>query len=288
MSLRSVVLAIAAAVHVLPAQPTADNSQVVVTPITSTVFQNTRSLRVYLPAGYASDQTARRYPVMYFNDGFAVFAPRSWNAPRTLDSLIANRIIPPMIVVGIDNAASIPGVQNPVQARTNEFLPYPDSTEPNLPDPQGLRYPEFIVNEVMPLIERSFRVLTGAEHTGIAGSSYGALAALITVTRHPGRFSALILESAPLFLFKQRLITESQKFTNWPAAVYVGVGTGESDDPAVLRLASDNLLERFTNIVRAQSPSSRVKYFVVDGATHSSAAWGARLPVAMTFLYGGR
>ena len=99
-----------------------DSSQIIELSLASRIFGNTRSIRVYLPQGYSPGDSGRRYPAFYFNDGFAVFSARSWNAARTLDSLIRARLIPPLIVVGIDNAASISGFANPARARANEFL----------------------------------------------------------------------------------------------------------------------------------------------------------------------
>jgi enterochelin esterase-like enzyme len=266
----------------------ADSSRVVVLSLASEAFHNTRAVRVYLPAGYDSGPNReRRYPVLYLNDGFAVFSARGWNAPGVLDSLIASRRIPPMIVVGIDNAASIPGAGNPGRDRANEFLPYPDSTEPDLAAPQGAKYPGFVVHEVMPLISRTFRILGGPENTGIGGSSYGGIAALVTVLRQPGTFGSLLLESTPLFLFHEHLLADCRTLRTWPRAIDVGVGTRETDDERV-SAAGIGALQRFVALARERSPGTRVHLDVVEGATHTSAAWRARLPAALTFLFGAR
>src|ERR1700730_16056249 len=138
----------------------ADSSRVVVLSLASETFHNTPAIRVYLPSGYdGGANREQRYPVFYLNDGFSVFNVRGWNVSGALDSLIATGRIPPMIVVGIDTAASMAASTNPGRDRANEFLPYPDSTEPDLPAPQGLKYPAFVVNDVMPLISRTFRTL---------------------------------------------------------------------------------------------------------------------------------
>src|SRR3712207_977266 len=137
----------------------------------------------------------------------------------------------------------------------------------------------------MPLVARDFRTLDGPANTGIAGASYGAVAALVTVLRRPGVFGTLLLESAPLFLFGGRLVEEAQRATSWPGAVYVGVGSRETEDARVLALGED-ALKRFVSAVRARSPATRVHFTIVEGATHTSRAWGARLPAALAFLYG--
>ncbi|HVT39294.1 MAG TPA: alpha/beta hydrolase-fold protein [Gemmatimonadaceae bacterium] len=265
-----------------------DSSRVVVLTLDSDTFHNTRAVRVYLPAGYDSERSReRRYPVFYLNDGFSVFSARGWNAPGILDSLMAARSIPPMIVVGIDNAASITGARNPARDRANEFLPWPDSTEPDLSAPRGLKYPAFVVHEVMPLISRRFRTLSGPENTGIGGSSYGGIAALVTVLGEPRTFGTLLLESTPLFLFHERLIAESRTLRTWPRAIAVGVGTRETDDER-LNAVGTSALQRFVALARERSPGSRVDLAVVEGAAHNAAAWRARLPGALTFLFGAR
>ena len=207
----------------------ADSARVAVVSLASSVFGNTRALRVYLPPGYHDGRySQRRYPVLYMNDGFALF--RASRAAAIADSLIRAGELPPLIIVGIDNAASIPGVENPGAARANEYLPYPDRTEPDLPAPQGARYPGFLFGEVIPLIEARFRVSRDPRERGLGGSSYGAIAALYTMIQQPGEFGMLLLESPPLFLFDGRLLRESASLRDHSAIVYLGVGTAETPD----------------------------------------------------------
>ncbi|HVT19126.1 MAG TPA: alpha/beta hydrolase-fold protein [Thermoanaerobaculia bacterium] len=259
-------------------------SRIVVLALTSRVFGNTRSIRVYLPPDYFSAASSRRrYPVFYFNDGFAVFSARLWNAPSIADSLIASGRVAPAILVGIDNAASIPGVTSPERARADEYLPYPDPSEPDLPHPHGEMYPGFVVDEVMPLVASTFRTQTGAANTGIGGASYGGIAALTAVLRKPGVFGALLLESTPLFLFDERLLADSRKLAAWPKTVYIGLGTREADDPA-LNERGKRTIDAFAAIVRRRSPVTLLQLNVVEGATHGSSAWRARLPAALAFV----
>lgn len=249
---------------------------------TSAVFRNTRSLRVYVPAGYDQEPT-RRYPVLYMNDGQSVFASRGWNLPDALDALIAAHRVPPMIVVGIDNAATIPGASSGAADRANEFLPYPDTLEPDAPDPQGLRYPDFLADEVLPFVATRYRVDPSPGSTGIGGSSYGGVAAVVAVVRRPGRFGRLLLESTPLFLFDERLTAEARQLSAWPEAVYVGIGTRETTDMAILT-RGEAALDAF--VALARSTAARVLFNVVADATHTAQAWRARLPTALEFLYG--
>lgn len=250
-------------------------------PLTSGVFRNTRDIRVYLPPGY--DSAAARsvtYPILYLNDGFAVFAQRAWDAPRALDELIRAGTVPPMILIGIDNAASIDGAKTPLLDRASEYLPYPDAYEPDLPSPRGQDYPRFLFEEVMPLVERTFRV--DRDRVSLGGSSYGGIAALYSAIVAPRRISGLLLESTPFFMFNERLTREAAA-ARWPAVVYVGIGTKETDDTQVLAkgaLAMDHFVSA------AKAAGARVVVNRVEGASHNSAAWKARFPAALVALSG--
>src|SRR5437764_2216840 len=77
----------------------------------SSIFRNTRFLRVWLPPGYNDVENAERhYPVFYLNDGqnlfdrSIAFAGVEWGVDETADQLIRENVVPPMILVGIDNA----------------------------------------------------------------------------------------------------------------------------------------------------------------------------------------
>lgn len=250
--------------------------------LTSAIFGNTRTLRVILPPDYNNPENLQqRYAVLYFNDGFAVFKPTGWNAPQTISRQMRERAIPPVIVVGIDNAATIKN--GTVADRTNEFLPYPDKSEPLAPNPRGKLYPEFLVKEVMPRINQKYRTRTGAANTGIAGASYGGVAALYTVMNQPNVFGQLLLESTPLFLSDHKLVEQAKTFKQWPHRVYIGIGTKETDDEELNRTAEPAMKE-LQSIIQKNSPQARTMLVVEVGASHTSATWGKRLAVALEFL----
>ena len=112
----------------------------------SRIFRNTRTLRVWLPAEY-DGWGETRYPVLYLNDGqnlfdaATAFAGVAWQAGETAQRLIAEKKIPPLIIVGIDNTGP---------NRLREYIPY-RASDPRVIGPQGKRYPEFLQREVMPL-----------------------------------------------------------------------------------------------------------------------------------------
>jgi predicted alpha/beta superfamily hydrolase len=251
--------------------------------LASKVFGNRRTIRVHLPPGYeATTNRDRRYPVLYLNDGFAVFKATAWNAPQTVSRLIADKSIESLILIGIDNGACADGGTE--DQRTIEYLPYPDKKyEPTILAPRGQEYPRFLITEVMPEVTKRYRVRPGAESCGIGGASYGGLAALYTVLHNPDVFGRLLLESTPLFMGNNGVLSDSARSHRWPARVYIGIGTKETKDETLNR---SPFMEGLRSTVVRESPRSRVKLLVAQGASHNSAAWRARLPEALKFLWG--
>jgi predicted alpha/beta superfamily hydrolase len=258
----------------------------------SRVFGNTRMLRVLVPDGYdAPEHAERRYPVLYLNDGqnlfdsaTSVFNPMEWRVDETVRALVRTGEIPPLIVVGIDNAGR--------RGRFREYFPYVDEyLRPPEPDPQGKQYPAFLVDEVLPFVETRYRTLRDAPNRGLGGSSAGALAAMYTVIARPGVFGRLLVESPSIYVDDARILREAAGVASWPGRVYLGAGTNESGrpdcDPSAKgepELVRD--VRRFERLLgQAGVDPARIRVVVVPCAVHDEAAWAARLPGALTFLF---
>jgi predicted alpha/beta superfamily hydrolase len=147
----------------------------------------------------------------------------------------------------------------------------------------GKDYPRFLLSEVMPAVPSRYRVKSGGSNWGIGGASYGGLAALYTVLHNPGVFGRLVLESTPLFMADNAILKDAAQTHQWPDRVYMGIGTKESDDEA---LNTSPNMQRLQAMILKESPNTKIKLFVVPGATHNSKAWRQRLPEALKVLWG--
>src|SRR5580693_1086683 len=249
----------------------------VLEPLASRVFGNTRMLRVWLPPGYESENHAKRYPVLYLNDGqnlfdacTSIFSSDEWQADETATALIQSGKIPPLIIVGIDNAGK--------RDRPKEYLPFPDDTlKPPVLGVRGKDYPKFLLDEAMPFINREYRTDPDPAKTGLGGSSYGAGIALYTVMRHPGRFGKLLLESPSLYAHDNYLLREADRFARWPDKLFSGVGSINEPVDDVHRLR-DTLRRQGLGI-------QRLSVVEQPGAAHNEEAWAQRFPRALQFLY---
>jgi predicted alpha/beta superfamily hydrolase len=258
---------------------------------TSRVFGNTRTLRVLVPPSYDSptDRT-RVYPVLYLNDGqnlfdaaTSTFTGLEWRVDETVRDLLAAGRIPELIVVGIDHAGR--------HARFHEYFPYLDRyLQPPDPDPQGARYPAFLVDEVLPFIEGKYRVARNPAQRGIGGSSAGALAAMYAVVKRPGVFERLLVESPSIYVDEARILREAAGVTSWPERIHLGAGTNEngpaSCDPAAPDPEVVTDLRRFDALLATSGVPPAARHLSITRCgRHDEGAWAARLPDALAFLY---
>jgi predicted alpha/beta superfamily hydrolase len=249
----------------------------------SRIFQNTRFLRVWLPPGYDDPANRnRRYPALYLNDGQNLFEAAisftgvEWQVDETSDRLIREGVVPPMIIVGIDNGG---------KDRHREYMPY-RSLQPMRLRVPGSRYADFLIREVMPFIDRDYRAAPGAQNTGLGGSSLGALIALYTAASRPNVIGRLLLESPSLWASNRQIIRQSRKIKRWPERIFLATGTAEAGRKDKDQSMVDDVRELAAILRRAGLDDQRLKLVVDEGALHHESAWAKRFPAALTFLFG--
>ena len=257
-------------------------------PINSKILHNTRNLRVWLPANYfAPVNRNKHYPVLYMQDGQNLFdeataVNHEWKFDETVQFLTGSMRIHPMIVVGVDSAS------DPHQ-RAIEYLPYPDSLNPHSPGPEELRgkeFSDFVVKEVMPLVQKKYRVAFGQANTGIGGSSYGGTVSLYIALHYPTLFGKALIESPILEVGNGKLMRDAEAAKIFPLKTYIAVGTDEGGDAEISsKLVQD--VQELEKILRAKGLGpNRLKVVVDEGAKHDEIAWSKRLQNALLFLYG--
>lgn len=145
------------------------------TDVRSAFLRRPRHVEVWLPPGY-DDSASARYPVLYMHDGENLFDPRiantgvDWGVDESVVRLAERGSIPPVIVVGVWSSAD----------RGAEYSPWHGAP----------RYARFLIEELMPRVNATFRTLTGPRHTAVMGSSMGGLLSFYLVRRHPDVFGA--------------------------------------------------------------------------------------------------
>jgi enterochelin esterase family protein len=144
----------------------------------------TRLMYVYTPAGYNESQ--EKLPVFYLLHGGGGDED-AWTtlgrAPQILDNLIASGIAKPMIVVmtnGNPGDAAAPGAAPLKKIATGQ----------NNPGSMGSgKFEESLVKDVIPFIEKNYRVISNKDYRAVAGLSMGGIQTITLTGTAPEMFS---------------------------------------------------------------------------------------------------
>jgi predicted alpha/beta superfamily hydrolase len=231
-------------------------------------LRNFRNVVVALPPGY-HDESPRRYPVVYLQDGQNLFDPVTsysgdWKLGPLLDGLAGRGAQP--IVVGIANART---------RRLYEYSPFPD---PRLGGGGGDRYLAFLTETVKPSIDRAFRTLADPQQTVIAGSSMGGLFSLYAGLHRPEVFGTVGALSPSLW-FADRRVFGLLETGSAPPRVYLDIGLLEPAAAVADVRRLRELLER-----RGLREGADFRYHEDPEGRHDEETWGRRLGAALPFL----
>jgi predicted alpha/beta superfamily hydrolase len=226
-----------------------------------------RTVRALLPRGYTQN-TNKRYPVLYMHDGQNDFDPGSalgsWSADATANREIQMGRMRETIIVAVDNTSN----------RFTEYAPPQDQSG------TGDRYRDFLVNNVRPWVDVNHRTLNDPPNTGVMGSSLGGL-----ISHYIGvstNVFGLVAPMSPSYWYAPNW-TASFNGAPKPAGrlFYLDWGTTESDGS--MWFPAWNMV---TNMIAKGFSYGDDFYYVVGvGQGHNEAAWASRLPGAFCYLF---
>ena len=238
----------------------------------SRFLKPTRTVLVHLPPGY-DEATERRYPVLYLHDGQNLFdgatsfiPGQEWRADEASERLIHEKKIEPLILVGIYNT----GVD-----RLEEYTPMPDARGRG---GKGELYSRFLIEELKPFIDRTYRTRPEAKSTGMGGSSLGGLISLYVGLKHPDVFSRLAVLSPSVWWADRAILKELTR--KLPLRLWVDIGTAEGSSAL-----PDARLLRDALVARGWREGEDLTYREFVGATHSESAWAERFDQVLLALF---
>lgn len=200
-------------------------SQVQQVDFESATLERTYQYGVYLPAGY--DEESTRYPVIYLLHGRGDGMSAWLNVRATLDELIANGDIPPIIAVMPDMPSS---------GRGNYYV---DSAY------EGFRYTGEAVEtaffaDLIPHVDSTYRTLADRRSRLVGGYSMGGYGAIRYVLAHPDQFRGAIILSPAVYTPLPPEDSSAREFGAF--------GTGETlfDEAIYTELNYPTLLENYS------------------------------------------
>lgn len=162
-----------------------------------------RRMCVYTPPGYEGG--SRHYPVLYLLHGGGGDEDAWFTLGRTnwiLDNLIAQGKAQRMIVVMPNGNAGqkMATGSGPVPGQASTALVRPPAEQAGAargtPSPLASLFPESLVKDIIPFIEKYYRVIRKADGRAIAGLSMGGGHTLTTTAQYPETFDYIGVWSA--------------------------------------------------------------------------------------------
>ena len=253
-------------------------------------FITPRQVEIWFPPGYEAD-VGRGFPVLYMHDGQNVFSAATsthkipWGVDEGLLRLIAKNQVRAPIVVGIWN--------HPTR-RWAEFMPqkafdYPGGEEKRARfvqeagQPFSDMYLRFIVEELKPFMDRTYRTLPDQGDTFIMGSSMGGLISLYALCEYPQVFGGAACLSTHWVSGEGVVLDYLRANLPQPGRhkLYFDFGTvGLDADYEPYQMQADEIM-RFAGY----QPDVDWMTRKFPGAEHNEAAWQARVHIPLEFLF---
>ncbi|MES2706130.1 MAG: alpha/beta hydrolase-fold protein [Verrucomicrobiota bacterium] len=238
----------------------------------SAIFPDTeRAWSVYVPAQYKNDGSAA---LMIFQDGHDYASRKgAWGVPTVLDNLTAAGEIPPMIAVFI-NPGNRPGKE----------IKSPWNSSNRSPEYDGLggRYAKFLLEEILPEVEKQWPVSKDPEMRGLCGASSGGICAFTAAWERPDQFRRVLSTIGSFVNLRGGNVYPSwiRKTERKPLRVFLQDSSGDLDNPfGNWPLANQQMNAALTYM------GYDVKFDWQEGFGHNSHRGGAIFPDAMRWLW---
>jgi len=225
--------------------------------IKSTILNKEVHYSIYLPSDYNTSE--RAYPVTYLLHGYGD-ADDGWiqfgEINRLADEGIATGKMPPMIIVTPDGFTSF-------------YINSADGT---------MNYEDFFIKELIPHIEKTYKVKAERKYRGIAGLSMGGYGALIYALKYPNLFTAAAPLSAAVWTDND-IINSNDNMYNSLFGTTMGKNLKGKDRLTAVWLANSpmDIIEKKT-----VAELSTVKYWIDCGDDDFLTVGNAALHIALT------
>jgi enterochelin esterase-like enzyme/sugar lactone lactonase YvrE len=238
----------------------------------SKIFEKTtRDWFIYVPAQYKKESPAA---LMVFQDGHRFLqADGRWRVPVVFDNLIAKGLMPPTIAVFIN-----PGSESSPASRQDAKFQNRSFEYNNLGD----RYARFLIEEILPEVEKRYSISSDPNMRAIAGSSSGGICAFTVAWERPDSFRKVLTHVGSFTNLAggdayQSLIRKTEPK---PIRVFMTDTSGDLDNAAgSWPLANKQIASSLAYM------GYDVRFDWAEGYKHNPDFGGERFPEGLTWLW---
>jgi enterochelin esterase-like enzyme len=193
----------------------------------SEITRSWRRAFVYTPPGYDDNQTTR-YPVLYLQHGGGEDEtgwPNQGKVDFIIDNLLADGKAVPMIIVMDKGYAT-----DPTRRRNTQETGFRAAMANNV-------FPEVVVKELIPLVDRTFRTVPDRDHRAMAGLSMGGFQTFQTTMTNLDKFAYAGGFSGAAFFQPDTDVkqlyggvwADAKSFNQKMKLIYLSIGTTEPE-----------------------------------------------------------
>lgn len=247
--------------------------------VKSEIMGGERTISVWLPPGYDAEKPGG-YPTIYLLDGQNVFdgarsfiPTQEWRADETAQAMVNAKLIPPVILVAVDNAGA---------ERLNEYTPIGRESDSGEIGGQGDKFGRALMEELMPWVQSNYASSGKGSETGIIGASLGGLISFHLATKNPDQFGMAGVMSPSFWWADGWQIKQVAEWSAKPnVKIWMDMGMAEGEQMLVpVRIMRDELLKK------GFAENQDLVYFEESRSGHNERAWAGRFGLCLKFLVG--
>ncbi len=246
-----------------------------------------KNIFIWTPESYDKNDKTTKYSVIYMCDGQNMFDEPSttygsWNVAQSAESMMANS----------ENKCIIVGIDDGDGNRDSELTPLigelaedrENMTMEDFENGTGEIFSDFVVNTVMPYIEKNYNVYTDNKHTSVCGSSSGGIEAFYMGMEHPDKFGAVGALSPAFLLYNEDVWIDylnGCKFNGNEPFVYIYTGSGDQLETRINKSAKD--MKKYLEKVNYPKDKYTLKEY--KEASHNEHYWRNVFPEFLKFAF---
>ena len=240
-----------------------------------------REVKIYINLPDAYNECVEKYPVLYMHDGEIIFNDFDNDESEIgiLEKYSQRKNEKGLILIGISSGEG--------KIRNDELCPFEVTNKRNGKVSGGNTdaYFDFIISELMPMINQKYRTKTTPEDTGMLGISVGGLCTLYAAAKLSSRFSKFAFVSSAHFRVQKELLElfKKEDFNN-VLKLYSDVGTMESANQEVAEAYLKSNQEIY-EILKTKPNIKSFKYNVIEDSKHETIYWNERFSDIIDFMF---